>query len=114
MYFTFNQNNSGGDFDYDEDRGITHFVIIEADNSGDAYERAENIGLYFGGVEDGRDCECCGDRWYPPYGDGDQEPLVYGKNPRTVEERKEGWMDAGREVCIHMKDGSKQWYGAVW
>jgi hypothetical protein len=36
-------------------------------------------GIYFNGVEDGQDCECCGDRWYPQLNYiGDDEPIVYG------------------------------------
>lgn len=32
MFYTFNQNNSGGSFDFDKARGITHYVIIEANS----------------------------------------------------------------------------------
>ena len=30
---------------------------------------AEDIGLYFDGVEQGMDCSCCGDRWYRAWED---------------------------------------------
>lgn len=63
MFYTFNQNNSGGGFDFDAKRGISRYVIISADSTEDAIKRAEKIGLYFNGVESGDDCECCGDRW---------------------------------------------------
>lgn len=40
-------------------------VYIEAENAEEANEKALQIGIYFNGVEDGIDCPCCGDRWYP-------------------------------------------------
>lgn len=62
-FFDFSQNNSGGSFVFDEQRGITHFVIVEAMDADHANSVAENIGLYFNGCESGNDCDCCGDRW---------------------------------------------------
>lgn len=61
----FRQNNSGGTFDVDQKKGIGVDVYIEAFNADQANDHAERIGLYFNGVEDGPDCECCGDRWDP-------------------------------------------------
>ena len=58
-FFTFYQNNSGGVFD-----GPAHYVIVEASDAEEAATRAETVGVYFNGVEDGLDCECCGDRWF--------------------------------------------------
>lgn len=77
-FYTYDQNNSGGAFDFDADAGIAHYVIVEAASSDDADERAERIGIYFDGCDDGRDCDCCGDRWYRAWSDGDDAPLVYG------------------------------------
>lgn len=113
MYYTFNQNNSGGSFDFDESRGITHRVIIEANSLAEATDRAKSIGLYFDGCESGMDCECCGDRWYAPWGDGDEQPDVYGKNPREAINFKSGWMDDGKEICIHPMNGPLEWYGEI-
>lgn len=74
-FYLFRQNNSGGHMICDED--VDSYVIIEATNEGDADARAENVGIYFHGVgsyneetgeydpDGGRDCPCCGDRWYP-------------------------------------------------
>lgn len=62
MFYKFDQNNSGGSFDYN--KNISAQVIIEAKNSKEADRKAKEIGIYFNGVEDGFDCECCGDRWY--------------------------------------------------
>ena len=63
MFYTFRQNNSGGRFDFQPDKGIGRFVIVEAKTRQAAIQRAERIGLYFDGCRNGRDCYCCGDRW---------------------------------------------------
>lgn len=73
-FFEFDQNNSGGSFDRDEQAGIGPRVWIEALNADDACRRAEDIGLYFDGCEYGRDCHCCGDRWSRPWGNGEVAP----------------------------------------
>jgi len=80
-FFSFNQNNSGGGFDFNPKQGISHWVIIEAANATDANERAKGIGLYFDGCDKGLDCDCCGDRWYPQYDEkeGTASPEVYGE-----------------------------------
>jgi hypothetical protein len=62
-YFYYRQNNSGGSFDIDDDVSI--YVWVEAETAGEANDKAEQIGIYFDGVNSERDCECCGDRWYP-------------------------------------------------
>ena len=63
-YFLYKQNNTGGFFDIDTDEGISEYVIIEAKNTSEANTKAEEIGIYFNGVEKEKDCECCGDRWH--------------------------------------------------
>lgn len=81
-WFTFHQNNSGGRFRVDAD--VDAYVIIQAHNADEANELAQRIGIYFNGVAEGYDCECCGDRWYRLYSDdqGTDEPEIYG-NPVT-------------------------------
>lgn len=64
-FYEFCQNNSGGFFVCDDERGIGPLVWIEAASANEANDRAESIGIYFDGVSDNRDCSCCGDRWYP-------------------------------------------------
>ena len=49
MFYHYSQNNSGGSFDFDQEEGITHHVVIEAESAYLADRRAESIGLYFGG-----------------------------------------------------------------
>lgn len=110
MFFHFSQNNSGGSFDFDEDRGITHHVVIEAKSKDHASAIAQDIGIYFDGVRKGMDCGCCGDRWYEPYADGDDTPKVYGKSPETYDSMFM-WMDEGKEICVHYLDGRMEWFG---
>lgn len=64
-FYEYSQNNSGGSFD--EEMG--HSVFIEAATAEEANDRAEGMGIYFNGVENGRDCPCCGDRWSTPWGE---------------------------------------------
>ena len=111
-YYTFRQNNSGGSFDIEHDRGISIAVIIEAETADQANNRAESIGLYFDGCSQDLDCECCGDRWYlaEEY-DGHDEPEIYReklieisehemKNPTT----KKWWRND--RAYVHMLDGT--------
>lgn len=58
--YAFDQNNTFGSFD----AGVGHTVLIEASTAEEANQRAEQVGVYFDGVGLGRDCECCGSRWY--------------------------------------------------
>ena len=62
MFYEFNQNNSGGYFDVDEN--LCHRLYIEADTQSEAISKAEELGCYWDGVYKGIDCPCCGDRWY--------------------------------------------------
>ena len=72
-FFTYSQNNSGGVW-----REPAQYVIIEADNEYEANEIAESEGLYFNGVREGVDCECCGDRWCKQWKEeGDAVPTIY-------------------------------------
>ncbi len=116
-FWTFGQNNSGGSFDYDEERGITHYVIVEAVDEAHAISRAENIGLYWNGCEIGMDCDCCGDRWHTPYDDGEDVPKVYDQDIRKEGGYKplfgRGWMKEGREIAVHPINGPVEWFGAV-
>jgi hypothetical protein len=91
-YYEFDQNNSGGRFDVDDERGIGPSVWIEAVDVAQASSRAEDIGIYFEGVREGRDCECCGDRWSRPWrDDGKDKP-----------EPNFGWT---KTAYIHQLDG---------
>lgn len=78
-FYTYDQNNSGGNWA----KGMPNYLIVEATSESDADRRAVDAGVYFNGVDEGYDCECCGDRWYSPE-DGTDEPLVYGKHPSEI------------------------------
>jgi len=113
-FLTFNQNNSGGSFDFSETAGITHYVIVEAATLADGISRAEDIGIYFNGCSSGRDCSCCGDRWSEPWDDDfTDEPTVYGH--KASEYGKDGlsssWMDDSKEIAVHYADGRIEWFG---
>jgi hypothetical protein len=99
-FWTFSQNNSGGSFV--ESEALSHFVIIEAVNAEDANRRAEDIGIYFDGVDAGVDCECCGDRWYRQWesAEGTESPQVYGESAFTYLD-----MFCDEPVRIHYLDG---------
>ena len=109
MFFTYNQNNSGGSFVFDERRGITHYVIIEAADAREANYRAERIGLYFDGEGD---CPCCGDRWYEAWSDdeGDAVPSIYGE-PIQDFDFEFKWMGDRPEAFVHFADGHFRGYG---
>lgn len=112
-FYEFDQNNSGGSFDFDEDAGITRIVIIEADDAEEANYKARRIGLYFGGSGD---CPCCGDRWYEQWGGdkGDDVPSSFGTPVQDVEwgvGLNYKWIKDGPEVYVHFKDGLRQAYG---
>lgn len=71
-FFEYRQNNSGGRFNIDDT--LTVRVIVEAKDKEQAIQIGENLGIYFNGCDEGRDCPCCGDRWYEP----DEVDLRYG------------------------------------
>ncbi|QHZ51156.1 DUF7296 family protein [Paenibacillus larvae] len=103
MYFTFNQNNSGGFFIENDE--VCEYVIIEAETAEQANKKAEEIGIYFDGCSTGYDCPCCGDRWDAQYSDdkGTEEPEIYGV---PVYEVKKGLFRS--QAHIYRLDGSKE------
>ena len=104
-FFEFSQNNTGGSFDVDEN--VAHRVLIEADTADEAIEKAESLGMYWDGVENGMDCPCCGDRWYRPWGDDGKEfPYTYGSF-----EKKEAEKIAEKYQAEFRKTEGKKTYG---
>lgn len=71
-FYLFLQNNSGGGYDRTDKLDVG--TVIEARTADEANERAESLGIYFDGVRDEIDCDCCGDRW-SPVGEADALPL---------------------------------------
>lgn len=104
MFYHFRQNNSGGSFYVNEASGIACDVIVEANSKDEANERAESIGLYFDGVELGDDCDCCGNRWYRAYGDGDVGPSYYGESIDTATQLYD-WTPGKPTGYVHYLDG---------
>lgn len=94
-FFEFDQNNSGGSFHIKDEYGIGPRVWIEARSSAEADRIAEEIGIYFNGVEMYHDCSCCGDRWYHAYGEG-QDVIDINENYDYE------WHDT---VYVHHLDG---------
>ena len=87
-FYTFMQNNSGGVFHIND--YVSHVLVIEAKS----YDEAERVakeyaGIYYDGCDDGVDCPCCGDRWYPSWDQtGHDVPTVYGE---PLSEYRDGW-----------------------
>lgn len=106
-FFSFDQNNSGGGFVVDND--VAHNVIIEAATADEANAKAEDIGIYFNGCDDGSDCPCCGDRWYPvDESDGEDAPNIYGNDPELHDEL---FAEAGQPYChVYYADGLVKTY----
>jgi hypothetical protein len=77
-FYEFEQNNPGGRLDVDDI--LCHRIFIEAESYDEANKIAEDLGIYFDGVEEGMDCECCGDRWCPAYSTIDKPIEEYVRN----------------------------------
>jgi hypothetical protein len=86
--YHFRQNNSGGQFDIDKEKGIGPDVIVCAVSANQAVSYAKSIGIYFDGCATGQDCDCCGDRWSEPWREEDTD------DPHTVPyEHSVAWSD---------------------
>lgn len=104
IFWRYDQNNTGGWFDDD----LPRVLWVQAETAHDADARAEALGVYFDGVDAGRDCDCCGDRWYRA-GVYDRYPIHpdarWGHTPQDDEpiymESGEVW--TGARVCAAME-----------
>lgn len=86
-FYEFPQNNTGGEWD----KILGYVVIIEAETPEKANEKAEEIGIYFDGVENGEDCECCGDRWCEVDEYDAIEPENLAKELEDIKRRQKDW-----------------------
>jgi hypothetical protein len=103
MFYTFNQNNSGGSFTRSDN--VDHYVSVEGNSIDEVIKRALIIGIYFNGCDSGWDCSCCGDRWYPPYDDDDLVDAP-GKYDTPFCDPVDSVKDPSRHtVVIHYADG---------
>lgn len=118
LWFEYHQNNSGGSFHTDEDVSI--YVLIQAEGREDANRKAEEVGIYFDGVSNGLDCDCCGDRWCEPW-DELEKFSVYswsGDSPKTYDNvldyaqalaNEDDWAKEGKpSVIVYFANGAKQ------
>lgn len=101
MFFTFIQNNSGGY--YEEDDVATHYVIIEATDYKDANKIAEDKGLFSYNW-----CECCGERFFTMWGDGDESPKIYNEPVESYKSYGDGVY-----ARVFYKDGSVKNYATT-
>lgn len=124
-WYEYDQNNSGGFFISND--SVAHTVLIQAANKRIADMVAQDTaGIYFDGCHDGRDCYCCGDRWYRAYAPLEKFGVCtsYDEednyNPRMVEypdiesmaqavANEEIFADVGENACIlYYFDGTKR------
>ena len=80
-------------------------VIVEANSKEEADNKAESIGLYWNGVDEGHDCKCCGNRWPNCYIDVNDTPHVWDQDVSTSYTTNYIWMKNKEEVFIHYLDG---------
>lgn len=89
-FYEFNQNNSGGFFDVDEN--VCHRVIIEAIDSSQALSIFEPM------IENqSYSCSCCGDRW-----------STYDPDEIDIEQYKKKGYPIG--IYSHYKDAEERWF----
>lgn len=109
-FYEVTQNNSGGSFDVDAT--VCHRLFIEANSENEADEIAENLGCYWNGVENDRDCSCCGDRWY-----GSIEVKLEDINTKWKGHEIYEWLDKKRGNVIKdvaIQDLKSRYPGATW
>lgn len=122
--FRFRQNNSGGEFIVDDTVDVN--VVIEAESADQANEIATKyLGIYFNGVDEGHERECCGDRWYPVEGDGTDKvricpPFGYSTRDYTAQDLKDNmppdtrfYYFVGDTVVAHHMLASRQTDGKL-
>lgn len=109
-FFTFSQNNPGGHTEYDDEKGISRYVIVEAANAKYANRYLKNL-VGESSWED--ECRCCGARWYTTSDrQGTEHPEVFGTRPNPI------WLSLRPqggfyELAVHYQDGSVEMYGGV-
>lgn len=104
-FWDYRQNNSFGFFI--DDGIVSILVLIEADTAEEADTRAQDLGIYFDGLESGRDCECCGSRWTSAY---DSCEDIQTEIRQCVKSYGQGW-GIKRPVVVHFKSGPVHYIG---
>jgi hypothetical protein len=110
-FFQFRQNNSRGEFKYDNVIGFAEYVIIQAESAADANRRAQSKGIYWGyGLDD---CSCCGERWYKQWDEekGDRYPQIYGTSVKKYKNDSFSLHRTDGPNCyVHFADGRVESY----
>lgn len=102
MFYTYDQNNSGGGFIVGD--SVTYTVIIEAASASEADTKAEEIGIYFDDDYE-VDCPCCGTRWSRAWDEGTETPTIYGK---PITDHREMWAKPGQPYAyVYYANGDK-------
>lgn len=78
-FYFFDQNNSGGSFVVNDK--LCNRLVIEAETCDEAINKSLELGCYYNGVDEGLDCDCCGDRWGSPYEEKNLKGVIY--NPKV-------------------------------
>ena len=105
-FYEYSQNNTGGSFVTDDK--LCHRLFIEAYSEKEADEIAEGLGCYWNGVDEGYDCECCGDRWYS----GDLIDL--GKNKEFGAYPVKSWVDQRSKDMDPVQTMNERYSGFEW
>jgi len=90
MFYTFEQNNSGGSF-----LGPV-LVCVQCDSHDEANDEAQRHGFQFG-----MECECCGPRW--SFADGFVSPDL----TETPTYRGDPLSKSGKSWSLYYRDGFK-------
>lgn len=98
-FYKFQQNNTFGRWQIVE--GVLGYAVyVQAYTAASANEIAQELGIYFDGCDNNRDCSCCGDRWSrADEGEGSEVPLMYGKPL----EKQRNLFDL--PIYVHYRDG---------
>lgn len=108
VFYQYRQNNSGGSHEINEN--VTLNVYVQASSPEEADARAKRIGIYFDGVDNNVDCECCGDRWIPAVG---YAVTILDATELVVSPYDGQWVSPGGHVAIfHYLDGHREYYEA--
>lgn len=102
-FYEFNQNNSGGFFDVDEN--VCNYVIIEASSADEAIRKLRPMI-----ANQSESCPCCGERWSLDYYDvidfSDKFESIEDYMQHIADEQWGVWTEP--LARIFYKDGSKK------
>ena len=112
QFYVLTQNNSGGSFVTDDK--LCHRLIIEASSEKEVISIAEDLGCYWNGCNEGMDCPCCGDRWYPSPDLIDLEDMNTKWNGYEISQ----WLGSGTKESVQedvvITDLKSRYLGATW